>query len=522
MNTNKNVDFDPLKQMMSGVEAVATAVGKTLGAGGQNVLIQTPNGFPHITKDGVTVAKEINFKDPVKQMGVEILRQAAVATYNKVGDATSTTTVLSHALIKNGVESEVINKIELKRALERVSEEAVNFISAISKPCDNVEDVVRIATVSANGDTHLGSLIGQSVFTVGKNGQFDIEHSQDGTTSVEMVGGYKLGCRVANIDFLRGQAGIQFENPMIVVTSKKILRQSDVEGLIQTACIDNERPLVIICDEVGGEALQTLLVNAKNNDMPIIALIPNFQGLPVTLAEHIMYDIATYVGAKYIPNDNVLELGRIDASQYGSCGRVKVGNGFMVMVEPTEEREQFILDRVKVIEEMSKTEETYAWIHKQRISALLSSICVIKLHGFTPSELNEKKDAIDDAIKACRAAMEGGYVAGAGTALYFAGKAIENVVRDNYIDKEAARLLSESFKTPMTKIAENAGFSERLTAVKSYGQGVNAKTGLVVDLFNENIIDPTLGVVYAIRSAVSVAGLFLTTACAITNDESGQ
>ncbi|MBE3563617.1 MAG: chaperonin GroEL [Hydrogenibacillus schlegelii] len=504
--------------MLRGVDALANAVKVTLGPKGRNVVLEKKYGSPLITNDGVTIAKEIELKDPFENMGAQIVKEAATKTNDVAGDGTTTATVLAQAIIHEGIKNVTAgaNPMIIRRGIERAVEAAVAEIKRISKPVEGKDAIAQVAAISAN-DEEIGKLIAEAMEKVGQDGVITVEESKGFQTELDVVEGmqfdrgYISPYMVTNTERMEAE----LEDPYILITDKKISSIQDILPLLEKI-VQHGRPLLVIAEDVEGEALATLVVNKLRGTFTAVAVkAPGFGDRRKAMLE----DIAILTGGQVITEDLGLELKSTRIDQLGRAKRVIVTKETTTIVEGAGEKKN-IEARIKAIKQ--QIEETTSEFDKEklqeRLAKLAGGVAVIKVGAATETEMKEKKLRIEDALNATRAAVEEGIVPGGGTAFVRAIAAVEKLEATGD-EKTGVNIVLKALEAPVRLIAENAGFEgsvivERLK--KETGNvGFNAATGEWVDMIQAGIVDPAKVTRSALQNAASVAMMFLTTEAAV-------
>lgn len=508
--------------MLQGVNVLANAVRVTLGPKGRNVVLGKKFGSPVITKDGVTVAKEIELLNKYENMGAQMLREVAVKTNDKAGDGTTTATVLAQAIFREGVKNVTAgaNPMALQQGIQKATELVVAELERMSKKVKSTEELTNVATVSANNDAQIGKLISAAMEQVGKDGVVTVEESKTLQTELEIVEGmqfdrgYQSPYFVTNAD--RMEASL--EDPLILLHEKKISAMRDLLPLLEQT-VSASRPLLIISEEVEGDALATLVVNRLRGTIKVCAVkAPAFGDRRKAILE----DLAVLTGGKVITEDLGIKLENVTLSDLGSAKRVIVDKEATTIVEGGGDRKA-IQGRVATLRR--QIEETTSEYDREklqeRLAKLAGGVAVVKVGAPTETAMKETKMRVEDALNATKAAAQEGIVAGGGVALIRAGKVLDNYSVDDPDVTTGIKIVRRALQEPLRRIAENAG-KEGAVIVGEVEQlkgnrGFNAVTGEFEDLAAAGIIDPTKVVRTALQNAASIAGLLLTTDAAITD-----
>ncbi|ALH94073.1 chaperonin GroEL [Acinetobacter equi] len=508
-------------KMIAGVNILADAVKVTLGPKGRNVVIDRSFGAPHITKDGVTVAKEITLKDKFENMGAQLVREVSSKTNDIAGDGTTTATVLAQAILNEGIKSVTagMNPMDLKRGIDIAVKAVVENIKATAKPASDFKAIEQVGSISANSDTTVGKLIAQAMEKVGKEGVITVEEGSGFEDSLDVVEGMQFDRGYISPYFANKQDTLtaELENPFILLVDKKI---SNIRELITVleAVAKTGKPLLIISEDVEGEALATLVVNNMRGIIKVCAVkAPGFGDRRKAMLQ----DIAILTGGTVISEEIGMQLDQTTLDHLGTAHKVTVSKENTVIVDGAGDAAQ-ISERVQQIR--AQIEESTSEYDKEklqeRVAKLAGGVAVIKIGAATEVEMKEKKDRVDDALHATRAAVEEGVVAGGGVALVRAAKALDGVKGANDDQDVGINILRRAIEAPLRQIVSNSGDepSVVINAVKN-GEGnfgYNAATSEYGDMLEMGILDPAKVTRSALEHAASVAGLMLTTECMIT------
>ena len=521
--TAKNVTFgaDSRTKLVKGVDTLANAVRTTLGPKGRNVVIQKQWGAPVITKDGVSVAKEIELEDAQENMGAQMVKEVASRTADNAGDGTTTATVLAQAIVKEGMKfvTAGMNPMDLKRGIDKATEAIVNELSELSKPCTTQKEIEQVGAISANSDHAIGKLIAEAMERVGKNGVITVEDGKSLQDELEVVEGMQFDRGYLSPYFITNQDKqvAELEDPFVLLVDKRIGNIRDLLPVLE-AVAKASRPLLIIADDIEGEALATLVVNNMRGVVKTCAVkAPGFGDRKKAQLE----DIAVLTGATVISEDLGLTLEKVTAEHLGTASRVEVSKDNAIIVNGGGDKAK-IEDRVKMIQlQIDATDSGYdkEKLH-ERLAKLAGGVAVIKVGAATEVEMKEKKDRIDDALHATRAAVEDGIVPGGGVALLRAKQALSALDLTNPDQTAGVDIVLRAVEAPVRQICTNAGDSADVVVnniLSGNGNyGYNAATGEYGDMLELGIIDPTKVTKTAIVNAASIAGLLLTTECSIT------
>lgn len=511
---------DGRKKLTKGVNILADAVKVTLGAKGRNVIIGNDFGSPHITKDGVTVAKSIDLEDPIENMGASLIKEVASKTVDIAGDGTTTATILAQAIINGGLKAveSGSNPMDLKRGIEKATIEVVKYLKSISKPIDNNDSLKQIATISANNDSFIGELIASAVSKVGRDGVITVEESRGHETTITVVEGMKIDRGYLSPFFITDSIKMQAEliNPLVLLYSKKISSMKDILPILEKVAQTN-RPLLIISEDLDGEALATLVVNKVRGNLSVCAIKSPEFGDNKRL---VMEDIASLIGGTFISEQMGNKLEDATLGMLGSADKITINKDSCIIVGGKGAKED-IDSRCNLIKlQLEKSESEYDKEKlKSRLAKMKNGVAVLSVGGITETEIKEKRDRIDDALCATRSAIEEGFVAGGGIA-YLSSIQTIAVITETEDEKLGVSILKKAIESPFRQILENGGVeaSAHINEIlkSEYGVGFNIKTNKIEDLFDCGVIDPTKVVRVALENASSIASIFLTTECVIS------
>lgn len=524
--TAKTIKFseEARNKILNGVNTLADAVKVTLGPKGRNVLIEKSYGAPHITKDGVTVAKEIELKDKLENLGAAMIKEVANKTSDLAGDGTTTSTVLAQAIIKKGIKSVTAgaNPMDLLKGINSAVDSIVNFLNKQSKKISTNNEIAQVGSISANGDTEIGNLLANAFEKVGKEGVITIEEAKSFKTELDVVEGMQFDRGYISPYFVTNSEKMitELDNPYIFLYDKKLSVLQPMLHLLE-AVAQSGRPLLIIAEDVEGEALATLVVNKLRGGLKVAAVkAPGFGDRRKAMLE----DIAVLTGGTLISEDIGIKLENVNLSMLGTAKRIRITKDETTIVEGSGDKQQ-IKDRCGQIKAQIKdtTSDYDKEKLQERLAKLSGGVAVIRVGGATEVEVKERKDRVDDALHATKAAIEEGILPGGGVALLRAISVLDNIKAENEDQKTGINIIKCAIQAPAKKIACNAGEDGAVVVSKilenaDINYGYNAATGEYVDMMESGIIDPTKVVVTALQAAKSIAGLFLTTECIIAED----
>ncbi len=508
-------------KILEGVDIIANAVKVTLGPKGRNVVIEKSFGAPRITKDGVTVAKEIELADKFQNLGAQMIKEVASKTNDIAGDGTTTSTVLAQAIVREGVKAVAagMNPMDLKRGIDLAVEALVKELGKMSKKISAKEEVAQVATISANGDFEIGSKIAEAVQKVGPDSPITVEEAKGLEFEVNVVEGMNFDRGYLSPYFITNaeKMSVEMENPYILLFEKKISNLQPMVPLLESV-VQSGRPLLIIAEDVEGEALAALVVNKLRGGLKIAAVkAPGFGDR----RKSIMEDLSVLTGGQLISEDLGMKLEDVKPNQLGQAKKIIIDKENTTIVDGAGKSSDVKARCASIKKQIEETTSDYDREKLQeRLAKLSGGVAIIKVGGTTEIEVKEKKDRVDDALAATRAAMQEGIVAGGGSALLFAGRVLEKVKGANEDQNVGINIIKKVIQSPIRQIAENAGFDGAVVAneVLSKGQasyGYNAQNNEYVDMFKAGIVDPTKVVRTALQDASSVAALLITTEAAI-------
>ena len=519
----KDVKFsrDARERILRGVDTLADAVKVTLGPKGRNVVIDKSFGAPRITKDGVTVAKEIELKDKFENMGAQMLREVASKANDKAGDGTTTATVLAQAIVREGMKSVAagMNPMDLKRGIDLAVGKVVETIKAQSKPVSGTSEIAQVGIISANGDKEVGDKIAEAMEKVGQEGVITVEEAKGLDFELDVVEGMQFDRGYLSPYFITNPEKmlVELSDPYILIFEKKLSNLQSMLPILE-AVVQSGRPLLIIAEDIEGEALATLVVNRLRGGLKVAAVkAPGFGDRRKAMLQ----DIAILTAGEMISEDLGIKLESVTLNMLGQAKRVTIDKDNTTIVDGAGDHDA-IKGRVEQIRAQIETTTSDYDKEKlqERLAKLAGGVAVIKVGGASEVEVKERKDRVDDALHATRAAVEEGIVPGGGTALLYATKALEGMAGVNEDQTRGIDIIRRALQAPVRQIAENAGFDGGVVAGKLFDQndsnfGFNASTDVYEDLVKAGVIDPTKVVRTALQDAASVAGLLITTEAGI-------
>ncbi len=516
---SKDVKFsaDARDRMLRGVDILANAVKVTLGPKGRNVVIEKSFGAPRITKDGVTVAKEIELKDKFENMGAQMVKEVANKTNDLAGDGTTTATVLAQAIVREGLKSVAagMNPMDLKRGIDKAVEAVSAELVKMSKKVKTNEEIAQVGTISANGEREIGDIIAKAMDKVGKEGVITVEEAKGLDTELDVVEGMQFDRGYLSPYFITNaeKMTVELQNPYILIHEKKL---SDLQPLlpILEAVVQSSRPLLIIAEDIEGQALATLVVNKLRGGLKVAAVkAPGFGDRRKAMLE----DIATLTAGDVISEDLGIKLETVTLQMLGTAKLVTIDKDNTTIIDGAGKKADINARCEQLRAQVEETSSDYDKEKLQeRLAKLAGGVAVIKVGGATEIEVKEKKDRVDDALHATRAAVEEGIVPGGGVALLRASKVLVKLEAGNDDQKVGIEIVRRALQVPLRQIAENAGEDGAVIAGKvsenpSVTFGFDAQSGKYVDMVKAGIIDPTKVVRVALQDAASVAGLLVTT-----------
>src|SRR6201990_1374334 len=521
----KDVYFssDARDKMLRGVNILANAVKVTLGPKGRNVVIEKSFGAPRSTKDGVSVAKEIELADKFENLGAQLIREVASKTNDKAGDGTTTATVLAQAIVVEGLKSVAagMNPMDLKRGIDKAVIKVIEEIKNSSRKVTTNAEIAQVGTISANGDTEVGEMIAKAMKKVGNEGVITVEEAKTAETELDVVEGMQFDRGYISPYFITNAEKMiaELDDPAILIHEKKLSSLQPMLPILESV-VQSGRPLLIIAEEIEGEALATLVVNKLRGGLKVAAVkAPGFGDRRKAMLE----DIAVVTGGQVISEDIGIKLENVKLDMLGKAKAVKIDKDNTTIVDGAGQKKD-IQSRVAQIK--AQIEETTSDYDKEklqeRLAKLAGGVAVIRVGGATEVEVKERKDRVDDALNATKAAVEEGIIPGGGTALLYASKALKDVTGENDDQTQGINIVRRAIQYPLRQIVSNSGQEAsiivgKLVEQKSNTYGYDAQTGEYRDFIEAGIVDPTKVVRVALQNAASVAGLLITTEAMITD-----
>ena len=508
--------------MLNGVNKLADAVKVTLGPKGRNVMLDKSYGAPKLTKDGVSVAKEVVLADKFENMGAQLIKEVAQKTADKAGDGTTTATVLAEAIIREGCKAVAagMNPMDVKRGIDMAVEAVVNDVKSRSKTVQSSGEIAQVGTISANGDTTIGEYLAKAMEKVGNEGVITVEDAKGLETELDVVEGMQFDRGYLSPYFVTNpeKMNCEYDNPYILLYDKKISNLQPMISILE-AVVQSGRALVIIAEDIEGEALATLVVNRIRGGLKVCAVkAPGFGDRRKAMLQ----DMAILTGGQVISDELGMKIENVTLDMLGTAKRVEITKDDTTIIDGAGDKEAIAGRTAQIRQEISQTTSDYDREKLQeRLGKLSGGVAVIRVGGASEVEVKEKKDRIDDALHATRAAVKEGIVAGGGTALLYATKALENVKTDNQDQNVGIDIIRKALQAPLRQIAENAGVdgavvAGKLLESKDFNYGYNAAAGEYTDMIKSGIVDPTMVVRTALQDAASVGGLLITTEAMVT------
>ncbi|MER8523442.1 chaperonin GroEL [Mesorhizobium sp. M0644] len=515
----KDVKFhtEAREKMLRGVDILANAVKVTLGPKGRNVVLDKSFGAPRITKDGVTVAKEIELEDKFENMGAQMVREVASKTSDTAGDGTTTATILAQSIVQEGAKAVAagMNPMDLKRGIDKAVEAIIAELKANARKVTRNDEIAQVGAISANGDAEIGRFLAEAMEKVGNEGVITVEEAKTAETELEVVEGMQFDRGYLSPYFITNQdkMRVELEEPYVLIHEKKL---SNLQAMLPVleAAVQSGKPLLIIAEDVEGEALATLVVNKLRGGLKVAAVkAPGFGDRRKAMLE----DIAILTGGTAISEDLGIKLENVTLEMLGRAKKVLIEKENTTIVDGAGRKDEI---QARISQIKAQIEETTSDYDREklqeRLAKLAGGVAVIRVGGLTEVEVKERKDRVDDAMHATRAAVEEGILPGGGVALLRAAKALDNIEVDNPDQKTGVEIVRRAIEAPVRQIAENAGAEGsiivgKLRETTDFGYGWNAQTNEFGDLYSQGVIDPAKVVRTALQGAASVAGLLVTT-----------
>ncbi|WP_299752758.1 chaperonin GroEL [uncultured Boseongicola sp.] len=515
----KDVKFgtDSRDRMLKGINTLANAVKVTLGPKGRNVILDKSYGAPRITKDGVTVAKEIELSDPFENMGAQLVREVASRTNDEAGDGTTTATVLAQAIVKEGMKSVAagMNPMDLKRGIDKAVAAVVAEVKAMSRPVGDTDEIAKVGTISANGEAAIGQQIADAMAKVGNEGVITVEENKGLETETEVVEGMQFDRGYLSPYFVTDPAkmAVDMEDCVILLHEKKLTSLAPMVPLLE-AVIQANKQLLVVAEDIEGEALATLVVNKLRGGLKVAGVkAPGFGDRRKAMLQ----DLAILTGGQVISEELGIKLESVTLDMLGVAKKVTITKDATTVIDGAGDKAAIAARVTQIRAQIEETTSDYDKEKLQeRLAKLAGGIAVIKVGGATEIEVKERKDRVDDALNATRAAVQEGVVPGGGTALVHAGKVLDGLKGDNEDQSAGIKIVRKAIQAPLRQIAENAGVDGsvvvgKIIENKSKSFGYDAQTEQYVDMLKAGVIDPTKVVRIALEYAASVAGLLVTT-----------
>ena len=510
-------ESDARSAMLKGVDILANTVKATLGPKGRNVILDKSYGAPRITKDGVTVAKEIELEDKFENMGTQMVKEVASKTNDEAGDGTTTAILLAQAIVKEGCKyvTAGMNPMDVKRGIEAAVEQVKEKLISSAKKVKDSDEIAQVGTISANGDKEIGDMISRAMQKVGNEGVITVEEAKGIETELEVVEGMQFDRGYLSPYFITNadKMTTELDNPLILLHEKKLTNLQPMVPLLESV-VQAGRPLMIISEDVEGEALATLVVNKLRGGLKVVAVkAPGFGDRRKAMLE----DIAILTGGQVISEDLGIKLENVKINDLGSAKKVKVDKENTTIVSGSGKKSDIEARCAQIKQQVEETTSDYDKEKLQeRLAKLAGGVAVVKVGGATEVEVKEKKDRVEDALNATRAAVEEGIVVGGGCALLYTSQDLDKVKVKGDDQKSGVEIVKKALQSPIRQITNNAGVDGsvvvgKLLEMNKPSHGYDAQTEQYVDMFKEGIIDPVKVVRTALQNAASIAGLLVTT-----------
>jgi chaperonin GroEL len=514
---------DARERMLHGIDTLANAVRVTLGPKGRNVVLDKSYGAPRITKDGVTVAKEIELSDKFENMGAQMVREVASKTSTEAGDGTTTATILAHAMVREGVKAVAagMNPMDLKRGVDMAVDAVVKDIQKRSKKVSTNDEIAQVGTISANGDAEIGRMLAEAMKKVGNEGVITVEEAKSLETELDVVEGMQFDRGYISPYFVTNAEKMlaELEDAHILLHEKKLSSLQTLLPILE-AVVQSGKPLLIVAEDIEGEALATLVVNKLRGGLKVAAVkAPGFGDRRKAMLD----DIATLTGGQVISEDLGIKLENVTLDMLGHAKRVLIEKENTTIIDGAGKKEEIVARTTQIRAQIEETTSEYDREKLQeRLAKLAGGVAVILVGGSTEVEVKERKDRVDDAMHATKAAVEEGVVAGGGVALLFASTVLAALNPANNDQKAGIDIVRKAIQSPVRQIAENSGVEGSIVVGKLNDKndpnfGFDAQSGEYVDMVKGGIIDPTKVVRVALQDAASVAGLLITTEAMVGN-----
>jgi chaperonin GroEL len=524
----KDVKFstDSRDRMLRGVNTLANAVKVTLGPKGRNVVIDKSYGAPRITKDGVTVAKEIQLSDPFENMGAQLVKDVASRTNDEAGDGTTTATVLAQAIVKEGMKSVAagMNPMDLKRGIDKAVAAVIAEVKTMSRPVGDTAEIAKVGTISANGETAIGQQIADAMAKVGNEGVITVEENKGLETETEVVEGMQFDRGYLSPYFVTDPAKMtaNLEDCVILLHEKKLTSLGPMVPLLEVV-MQAGKQLLVIAEDIDGEALATLVVNNLRGSLKVVGVkAPGFGDRRKAMLQ----DLAVLTGGQVITDELGIKLESVTMDMLGDANKITITKDTTTIIDGAGDKAAIATRVTQIRAQIEETTSDYDKEKLQeRLAKLAGGVAVIKVGGATEIEVKERKDRVDDALNATRAAVEEGVVAGGGVALVHAGKVLEGLKVDNADQAAGIAIIRKALQAPLRQIAENAGVDGSVVAGKivensSKTFGYDAQSEQYCEMLKAGVIDPTKVVRIALQYAASVAGLLITTEAMVADKPS--
>ncbi|KAF8818547.1 chaperonin GroEL [Rickettsia endosymbiont of Cardiosporidium cionae] len=526
--TAKKIEYSTKarEEIIKGIDVLANTVRVTLGPKGRNVAIEQSFGSPRLTKDGVAVAKAIDLKNRQQNLGAQLVKAVASKTADVAGDGTTTATILTQSIVKEGNKfvAAGCNPMDLKRGIDIAVDKVIDTIKTRSKNISSQEEIAQVGTISSNGDSEIGSQIALAMKKVGKEGVITVEEAKSFGFEVDVVEGMMFDRGYLSPYFVTNSEKMiaELENPYILLFEKKISTLQPIVPLLESVMQSGGRPLLVVAEDVEGEALAALVVNKLRGGLKVAAVkAPGFGDRRKSMLE----DLSILTGGQLITDDLGMKLENVDLSVLGSSKKVRISKDETVIIDGNGNKSDVESRCAQLRRQISESTSDYDKEKLQeRLAKLAGGVAVLRVGGATEVELKERKDRVEDALHATRAAVEEGVVAGGGVTLFYASKSLDSIKLENEDQQSGVNIVKKALQSPVKQIVENSGVDGAIVVGKleensSYNWGFNAQTMEYVDMIQAGIIDPTKVVRTALQDAASVASLVITTEALITDEE---